>query len=118
LTFPAGTECYRADVDPVKARGCLVGEAEIDDVAIESVSDVLWDASGTKIVEELLGEVATTEFETAAISEILIADVVEPEDWRVGEAVAQAYLEHHHDCNFPWAPRRDLKNPRGSHPGA
>lgn len=118
MSLPAGRECYAADAAPIKARGHQLVADDIDDAACSAVSEVLWDAQGKAELETLLSEAATTEFETDRIQAILESDVQDVEDWRVGEAFAQRYLEDHEDCMFPWAPRRDLKNPMGSHPGA
>ena len=39
-------------------------------------------------------------------------------DWQVGEAMAEAYLVDHRQCEFPWPSGRDLRNPEASPAGA
>jgi hypothetical protein len=40
-----------------------------------------------------------------------------PENWRVGEGLAEAFLTEHRACEFPWPTERDLKNPNASPAG-
>lgn len=117
MTFPGGTEAYRVDSEPVRARGVSFDE---DDLATSSgeLAQTLWDRDGKEELGELLSSLATTEFEQAGVEAILASDEVEVEQWRVGEAAAQAHLEANVDCHFPWSSRRDLKNPLASSAGA
>ncbi len=39
-------------------------------------------------------------------------------NWRVGEAIAEAYLSHRRGCFFPWPVGRDVRRPGSSLPGA
>ena len=39
-------------------------------------------------------------------------------NWRVGEAIAEAYLTHRRGCFFPWPMSRDVRRPGSSLPGA
>lgn len=41
-----------------------------------------------------------------------------PEDWRVGEALAETYLVDQKDCFFPWPDGRDERKSGSSLPGA
>ena len=40
------------------------------------------------------------------------------ENWRVGEAIAEAYLTNHRSCHFPWPDSRDERKSGSSLPGA
>jgi hypothetical protein len=53
-----------------------------------------------------------------ALEEVLAADVPEAREWAVGEALAEALLEEHHDVVLPWNTERDKRNPFASLPGA
>jgi hypothetical protein len=117
LTFPAGQEAYRTGRHPVWGRGVKLAEEEAEDAG-EAVGSVLWDSGGKAELDELLGSLATTSFETSAVEAILASDERSVDDWRAGEAVAQAHLEANLDCTFPWGTRRDLKNPSASPAGA
>ena len=118
MAFPAGTECYSADAAPVRARGTQFPPEGLDGDGRAAVAEVLWDPEGKQEVEELVASVPGTEFHSDGIREILASDEQPVDDWRAGEAVAQAHLETSAGCAFPWGPRRDLKNPLGSPPGA
>ncbi len=117
MTFPPGRETYRVDSEPVNARGVQFDD---DDLADSSpvLAATLWDRGGKEELGELLSSLATTEFEQAGVEGILSSDEVDVEQWRVGEAAAQAHLEANVACHFPWSSRRDLKNPAASSAGA
>jgi len=117
VTFPAGTEAYRTDVNPIQARGITFSADELEKV-VEAASEVAWDRPGKEELGELLASVASTEFESEGVEAILSSDETSIEDWRAGEAVAQAHLAENIDCFFPWGSRRDLKNPLASPAGA
>jgi hypothetical protein len=67
-------------------------------------------------LEALLAGIASTEFADNALQQILRSDR-RVEGWRVGEAIAEAYLVGHRNCHFPWPGGRDLKNPESSPAG-
>lgn len=117
MTFPAGTEAYRADAPPITARGVQFSGEELDDAA-NAVAQVLWDDEAKAELAELLASVASTEFAVDAIDDVLRSDERTVEEWRAGEAVAQTHLEANVQCFFPWNSRRDLKNPSASPAGA
>ena len=48
----------------------------------------------------------------------ILEDTEQIEDWRVGEAIADAYLTDHRSCYFPWPIDRDKKRHGSSLPGA
>ena len=65
----------------------------------------------------MLSGLAQTDFEAARVSQILSAG--QPvDDWRVGEAFAEAFLIDHRGCEFPWPMGRDVRNPKASPAGA
>jgi hypothetical protein len=120
MTFPPGTECYNADRGTIRARGHRWQPAELTTAARSAVADSLFDRPGMAEDREFLLSLGATGFAAQRVDEVLgAADVQQAvEQWRVGEAVAQAELEAHRSCSFPWNIRRDLKNPRASHAGA
>lgn len=117
MAFPGGTESYRVDSDPVSARGVQFDEGDLAGSS-QDLAATLWDRDGKVELDELLSSLATTEFELAGVEAVLKSDEVEVEQWRVGEAAAQAHLEANAGCDFPWSSRRDLKNPLASSAGA
>jgi hypothetical protein len=116
MTVAAGTKAYTADVPPVKARGVTYTKTELTVALGGSVSEILWDVSGTANLLALLTPLSTTEFSDKSLKRVLSHQPV-PENWRVGEAIAEAFLVEHRDCQFPWPSGRDLKNPAASPAG-
>jgi hypothetical protein len=68
---------------------------------------ILWDDAGSADLAVVFADFANTSFEPELVQEVLESDP-SIEDWRVGEAFAEAYLVDHCDCEFPWPTGRDL----------
>lgn len=117
MPLPAAQTAYNMDVSPVVARGLSYSDAQLDEMLQGPVKDILNDTAGTQEMEELLAGVATTDFEKDGLKELLNNDIT-PENWRVGEAIAESYVTEERDCYFPWPTSRDLKNPDASPAGA
>lgn len=117
MPIPRGTECYNADCSPVTARGLAYSEVELVTALSGPVSTILRDDAGNEVISELLTGVAETDFQKESVGRILSNERI-PEDWRVGEAIAESYLNVHRACIFPWPAGRDKKNPESSPPGA
>lgn len=111
-----GTEAYVADHLRVQARGATLRDDELDEALSGPVSAILWDDAGQSELEMVLAGLAETEFEDERLREIL-ENTPAMEDWRVGEAMAEAYLIENRSCEFPWPTGRDLKNPSASPAG-
>jgi len=116
MAVSQGTETYTIDIAPVRVRGLSYSDGELDSALTAEVADLVYDSSGKAAVIELLDSVATTEFEAAELKKILETTPV-PEDWRVGEALAQVFLTQHRSSEFPWPASRDLRNPVSSPAG-
>ena len=116
MTLAVGTELYNADVPPVTARGASYTDAELDTTLGGSVSSILWDDAGTANLQAIIASAATTDFSDQSVKRVL-ANRVTPENWRVGEGLAEAFLIEHRACEFPWPTGRDLKNPSASPAG-
>lgn len=116
MTFAAGKEVYCADSPPVVARGVSLSDTELDAAFSGSVSGILWDDAGSADLQNILASVVTTDFSDKSVKRIL-ANHPTPENWRVGEALAEAFLVEHRACEFPWPSGRDLKNPSASPSG-
>lgn len=116
MKMSAGNECYQADAPPVKARGASYTDAELDEALSGPVSHILWDDTGTADLQSILAAVVTTEFSKENLNRVLTNRAV-PENWRVGEGLAEAFLVEQRDCEFPWPAGRDLKNPSASPAG-
>ena len=116
MTIASGTEVYNADEPPVRARGLAFDADELAAALDGPVAAIIRDDSGVDEVEDLLLGVGATEFDPEAVKAVFCADH-EPEDWRVGEALAEAFLAEHRGCMFPWPVSRDEKDPNASMPG-
>ena len=111
-----GTRVFGKQIGNVDVGGFSFSQTETDAALTGRVIPSLRDSTGAEEVERLLSAVATTEFASGQLRAAL-TDNREMPDWQVGEAIAEAYLEDHHDCQFPWPMSRDARNPRGSLPG-
>ena len=90
---------------------------ELDAAIGGPVASVLFDDEGKSSLEEILTSLAETGFAQEGLRRVLeVPDEVE--DWRVGEAIAEAYLTEHRSCHFPWPDGRDDRKRRSSLPGA
>jgi hypothetical protein len=115
--IPKGKRCYAQQKDQVNAEGFSISEVELDNILRQKVVGLLSDDSGKEHISQALLAVTTTEFETERLREILN----QPSpiyDWQVGEAIAEAWLTDHRNCNFPWPTGRDLRNKNASPAGA
>lgn len=115
MTVPVGKEVYNVDTTPVVARGVLYNQAELDFALQERVRPIIHDDHIE--AREMLARCAKTKFALSRVQAILATPKTPPEDWRVGEALAEAYLSDHCNCIFPWPGGRDLKNSSASPAG-
>jgi hypothetical protein len=117
MKIATGKEVYKCDTPPVVARGIELSDAELDSALKDRLPAIIHDYQGQKNLNDLLVGLATTSFGEQRIKQVLMAER-EIEDWRIGEAIGEAYLTDHRDCNFPWPSGRDLRNPESSPAGA
>lgn len=111
-----GTQVYEAHHNPVQARGLAFTQVELEAMLAHEVRTIILDEEGKQEITALLSGLAQTEFQSASLQGILTSDrPLEP--WRIGEAIAEAYLIGHRQCEFPWPGGRDLKNPKSSPAG-
>jgi hypothetical protein len=108
-----GRKAYENRHGTVEVAGFALSAGEIEAALQHRVVPALRDDEGNAEIEQLLGALATTQFATETLRSALTAPRDIP-DWQVGEALAEAYLEDHHDCSFPWPMSRDARNPRAS----
>jgi len=112
-----GKEEYFFSGSQVVGLGLSWTPEELDMALIGPVAETVFDESGTNDINTLLEGLAETEFDYESIQRVLnYTD--EPEDWRVGEALAELFLVDHRRCEFPWPDGRDEKKSNSSLPGA
>ncbi|SET70453.1 hypothetical protein SAMN04487962_11844 [Marinobacter segnicrescens] len=116
MPMPIPQLAYDTTTAPVTGQGLIYDETQVEEILAGPVKDILQDTPGTDELEELLASVVSTEFEQGGLSELL-ADHTVPNNWRVGEAIAEAFVAGKGSCIFPWPTGRDLKNPNASPAG-
>ncbi len=112
-----GTECYSHGASPCIGTGRSWNAEELGAAINDQVSALVFDDQGKADLQELLAGVAETSFEQEQLAQALAASD-DVENWRVGEAIAEAYLSEHRDCMFPWPDGRDERKSGSSLPGA
>jgi hypothetical protein len=120
MSVAKGTEAYNADMPPVLARGYLYAQGDFDTACAERLQAVLTDEPGRSSLAELYGSLELTQFGNENVTEALqpIPQEEHSRGWREGEALAEAWLVDHKECEFPWPFNRDLRHQRASLPGA
>lgn len=108
---------YTLGTPPVTGSGLGVLSNDLDAALSGPVAAVVFDDAGNEEIAALLGSVADTEFSRSNL-DVLLNNDRQPEDWRVGEALAECYLTECKDCHFPWPDGRDERKRGSSLPGA
>ena len=117
MTIGAGEAVYDMDSSPCSGVGLQWSDDELNAAMDGRVAAVLFDDEGKTDIEDILAGLAETEFEQDGLRRVL-QDPDHFEDWRVGEAIAEAYLTDHRSCSFPWPDGRDERKSGSSLPGA
>ncbi|MEU6492986.1 hypothetical protein ABZ890_21650 [Streptomyces sp. NPDC046984] len=108
-------EVYTVEVATLPAAGYAVSDNDAASAA-PAIQELLTDSKGIEEVRKSLESITRTEFDRARLEEVLSPES-DPEEWRVGEALAEYHLMSEHSCLFPWPSGRDLKNPGTSSGG-
>lgn len=117
MSLATGTIEYTLGTPPVTGCGVSWTAEELDSALAGPVAPVLFDHGGTADIAALLESLLDTDFESDGLAKILNDDTP-PKNWEVGEVLAEVYLTHHHDSEFPWPDGRDIRKPKSSLPGA
>lgn len=109
----------------MSAQGCISWQGECAQADEQfngflqgPVAARLNDVEGSAALSEHLRGLSLTGMGQEALAAVLAAEVPETRTWAVGEALAEAMLEAHHDVVMPWNSERDKRNPFASLPGA
>lgn len=94
-----------------------VSMTDLDNELAGPVTALVFDDTGTQNLRNLLEGLSDTQFTNDNV-EAILSDNKKPEDWRVGEALAERYLTQNRDCFFPWPDGRDERKRGSSLPGA
>ena len=117
MTTSLGAPEYEIGSQPVTGCGFSYSAVELDIALSGPVAKIVFDASGKTDIGALLSGLADTDFEKEAVERILTTPNA-PQDWRVGEALAETYLVDQKNCRFPWPVGRDERKSGSSMPGA
>ena len=112
------TRAYPAEGVAQCWRGVNIVDADEFDVYLRGpVWDRVNDAEFEANLAQDLQALATTDMATQTL-ELLLNTVVTPQDWEIGEAMAECLLSDEVDAVWPWNENRDRKTPKASLPGA
>src|SRR5262249_6432705 len=117
MALAVGRVEYTLGAAPVTGCGLSWTAEELDAALAEPIAAVVFDDVGAADCSALIERVLGTEFDPCAVKRILEGQKI-PEEWRVGEALAEAYLISHRVCKFPWPDGRDARKSGSSLPGA
>lgn len=117
MKIAAGQSIFVVGSMPCCGTGWKWSGEELDAALVGPVASVLFDDMGKANLEVILAGLAETSFAQDGLRRVL-EDTSVVEDWRVGEAIAEAYLAEHRSCCFPWPDGRDERKRRSSLPGA
>ncbi|MDG6895135.1 hypothetical protein [Volucribacter amazonae] len=115
MTIPVGKMEYQLGVHPTTGCGLSYSDDELNTALAGKVQEVVFDIVGQKQIINILAE---TGFSKDDIEKNLVPFGMDPEDWRVGEGIAECYLSEHRQCFFPWPDSRDERKIGSSLPGA
>lgn len=117
LSIPAGNAAYRLGNVPCLGVGLTWSTDDLDVALHGQIRDILSDKEGKSEIASILSSLAESDFAQDALRRVLM-DTGTIENWRVGEAIADAYLTDHRMCCFPWPDSRDERKSGSSLPGA
>jgi len=81
------------------------------------VSSKFYDVEGEQILSNMFADIIGTGFDNTMLSNVLSTNPY-PYDWRLGECIAECYLEDNHNIHFHYNVSRDAKNLDASPTGA
>lgn len=118
MKVPAGSEVYKhGTVQQCSGIGLAWSDEDLNEAMGGKVITILFDDKGKANITAILTPLADTSHTREALDRIL-ADREDFENWKVGEAIAEAYLTDHRSCYFPWPDGHDERKSGSSLPGA
>ena len=117
MSVTVGKTVYSHGTAPCSGIGLIWAAKDLDAALNGHVAAVLFDDKGKAEVKAILSGLVETDFAQEGLAQVLSSPKY-IEDWRVGEAIAEAYLTDHRTCCFPWPAGRDERKGGSSLPGA
>lgn len=115
MSISQGKIEYQLGTHPTTGCGFSYSDDELNRALAGKVKDIVFDTEGQKQIINILAE---TGFSNDEIKKNLAPFITTPENWRVGEGIAECYLSEHRQCFFPWPDSRDERKIGSSLPGA
>ncbi|MCY4147840.1 MAG: hypothetical protein OXF73_00515 [Gammaproteobacteria bacterium] len=117
MKVDAGNVLYDLGQPPCTGVGLEWSNEELNAALDDRVATVLFDDEGKNNIGNIFAGLAETGFVQDSLKRLL-ENPDKVENWRVGEAIALAYLSDHRSCCFPWPNERSQKKRGSSLPGA
>jgi len=114
---PSHASHYQLGKPPVTGVGLGLSARQLEQQLAGPVAALVFDDAGVRDLGDLLDGLADTEFSRENLGKLL-TDAPAPEDWRVGEVLAEHHLSVNNDGFFPWPDGRDERKRGSSLPGA
>lgn len=111
------SQTYELGSSPVTGVGLSAPQTELDTALRVQIPAIVFDDAGTDEITSLLNGLVDTEFDKENLTALLTSKHL-PEDWKVGEALAENFLVESRECFFPWPDSRDERKGGSSLPGA
>ena len=100
------------------AKGQVVRTTGFDAYMRKRVGSKHRDDPGAKIIREMFGRVGASGFGDSVLDVLLSTSPSAKQPWRVGESLAECFLEDYEEALFPYPYSRAVKSERASHAGA
>ena len=118
MSVAVGKIEYKINDSKVHAYGISHTNDEMISALTHEVHDKVYDVAGNSdLVDSILKDFSETGFTKDLLMPIFTCNEC-INDWEIGEAYAQTYLEDHFSSILPWSLSRDIKKPCSSLPGA
>lgn len=118
MRVPAGSEIYRhGTIQQCSGIGLTWSNEDLNEAMGGKVTAILFDDHGKVNITAILTPLTDTNHRRDALDRIL-TNRGSFENWKIGEAIAEAYLTDHRSCYFPWPDGHDERKSGSSLPGA
>lgn len=120
MSVALGALVYEENHTSVPTKGYGYEQADLDAARKGLIKKILDDEKGLFDIADLYNSLELTEFGKENVVETLkpIPEQEYSKGWREGEALAEAWLITHKNCEFPWPFNRDMRHHKASLPGA
>ena len=99
------------------AKGQVVGPGGFGEYMRRRVGPRHTDSAGARIIRGAFGRVGTSGFGSGILDGLLSPSPSERQPWRIGESLAECFLEDHGGALFPYPYSRDAKSESASYAG-